>query len=104
MALIDLKRTKSDKSDSESMLSSEMEQEDYAWGLQIDLGNEELEKLGNPKMKVGDEFEITAKVRVKSVSERATDGGGEDRSAGLLIKAISMPDGKTAEDVLYNDK
>jgi len=102
MSLVDLKRTKAEKSDSESALCCDTEQDDYSWGLQIDLQDEELEKLGNPKLKVGDEFEMTVKVRVKSVSERATDEGGEDRSAGLLIKAIGMPDGKPAEDVLYN--
>lgn len=100
--LVDLKRTPSEKKD-DSMLASDMSSEDYAWGLQIELGNDELEKLGIDKLNVGDEFEITALVRVKSFSENSQDGGGNRLNAGLLIKAIAMPDKETksAADKLY---
>ena len=103
--LIDLKRTPSDKKDSETMMTSDVEQEDYAWGLQLDLGSEELDKLGVDKFNVGDEFEITAMVRVKSFSENDSDEGGKNKSAGLLIKAIAMPDkSKSAAEKLYGDE
>ena len=102
--LIDLKRTSADKKENESMLSSEVEAEDYAWGLQLDLQSDELEKLGVDKLSVGDEFEITAMVRVKSFSENDSDEGGKNKSAGLLIKAIAMPDkSKSTAEKLYGD-
>jgi hypothetical protein len=102
--LIDLKRTPSDKKENETMLYSDVESEDYSWGLQLDLGNDELDKLGVDQLNVGDEFEITALVRVKSFSENQTEGDGKNRNAGLLVKAIEMPgESKSAAEKLYGD-
>ena len=93
MALVDLKRTASDNVESETMLSSEVEQEDYPWGLQIDLGDNELQKLGVAELEVGAEFEVTVRVRVKSFSESSNDDTGASKSATLLIKEMSSLEG-----------
>ena len=103
--LIDLKRTELDKKSRQALLNNDFGEEEYAYGLIVDLGAEELDKLGIDKLEVGDEFEATVQFRVKSFSENSTDSGGRDTNASLLIKAIAMPkeEKEDAANVLFGE-
>lgn len=60
--------------------------EDYPWGLRLSLNKESLDKLGMSKLpRVGETFELEAKVQVVAVSENKSLGGDQSRSVDLQI-------------------
>jgi hypothetical protein len=64
----------------------------YPWGLQLNLGNEEIEKLGsgNVPMDVGEEITIIAKAKVTSASMNASEGGKQRHSVTLQITDLCL--------------
>ena len=88
--LISLKRSAEDKrKDMGNPAPIEAMAPDYPWGTCLDLGSDELKKLGFTKLPaIGAELTLTAKVRVTRISESAAEGsaGIEDqRSMSLQI-------------------
>lgn len=49
--------------------------QEYPWGLQVRLGEDELKKLGIELPAVGEELMLHAKVKVCTVSSHETDAG-----------------------------
>ena len=86
MKFVDLKRSK--KEIKEEISVSE-EGPDYPWGTRMHLGDDELQKMGNPTAAVGEEFEFMAKARVRSISEHSDENRNE-RSMSIQITHIAM--------------
>lgn len=68
---------------------------DYPWGLTLNFDSDELEKLGIRQMPaVCTEYIMTAKVKVTTVSESAseseTDGAEESRHMTLQVTDIAL--------------
>ena len=65
---------------------------DYPWGLTLNLGTDELDKLGMKTPTVGEEMTLTVKVRVTSCREdehERPDGKHvEDRGCTLQVTDI----------------
>lgn len=103
MEMVDLKRSKVTKKKEEE---GPWTQDDYAYGLQIHLTSEELEKLGNPKLIAGNTINITAMARVKSINVNMIAGKKRVRAELQIEKMKIMKDEKktSGEEVLYGDK
>ena len=86
--LTDMKRTpKEQKGGSEDCCTDV--QEDYAYGLRVDLRDEEIEKLGISLPEVGSTMVLVANVKVISVRESA-DANGKDRNVELQITEMEL--------------
>jgi len=72
--MVSMKKTKKEKSKggTEAAISMD-EQDDFPWGLRLDLGKEEIEKLGISMPAVGSEVTFTAKAKVIGVRESADE-------------------------------
>lgn len=104
--LVSMKRSPAEKkAEEKTYLESSPESESYPWGLRLNLSETELDKLGIGALKVGDTLRMEARVRICSASEYQSEGGGQRRSAELLITdmALSTDAGekKDAAAVLY---
>lgn len=103
MALIDLKRTpKEKKEDAQEAVPSPDNQPDYSYGLCLHLEDDELQKLNITQLpRVGDEYEIKAVARVKSVSARDDDGGSESCMdlQITMMEATLEPSGEEVDSV-----
>jgi hypothetical protein len=76
----------------------------YPWGLQLNLDNDAIEKLGIDKLPaVGKSLQLVALVNVVSVSSNQTEGGDERKSVSLQITDLGLEAGKkkSAEAALY---
>ena len=77
----------------------------YPWGLQLNLDDEILTKLGISKLpEVGETYPLSAKCEVTSVSASDTQGGGMRRSLSLQITELApfaQDEKKDPKDVLY---
>ena len=63
----------------------------YPWGLEINLNDDSLDKLGVKSLPaVGTEVTIVAKATVSSTSERATEGEGACSSMNLQITDLQI--------------
>lgn len=59
---------------------------DFPWGLCLNLGKDELAKLGITDLpEVGDEFHIYAVTKVTRVSASASEGGEDSKGVELQI-------------------
>ena len=79
MELVDLKVPKKTEKEMKSMaMPSSMERDQYPYGTRIDLGEDQLAKMGElfDYAEVGEEVTITAKAKVSS--KRANDSVGSD--------------------------
>ena len=101
MPLVNMKRK---KSESDSELS--IDDNEFPWGLQIHLHEDELKKLGIKELpEVGGEIGLEAKVTVTSASINETKDNGVDRSITLQITDLGLfGEDKSASDSLYGDK
>lgn len=95
--MVNLKRTSEDKKAEEEKFMGGPGDEEYSYGLRIDLHQPELEKLGVSTLAVGDERLMTAVVRVSSFRENSNEQG-TDRSAELLITSMSLSPKLTEDD------
>lgn len=96
-----LKSMKLPPSDSpEEMAESVAEQQQYPYGLRIDLNEDSLESLGMVTMpQVGQKMIVTARVEVCSVSEYANQGGDKNQSVCLQITDMDLAPDKEKQDV-----
>lgn len=86
--LTDMKRAKKDKK-AQAKLAGPYEGDDYPYGLEIRLGEDEMEKLGIDLPTVGGTVTITAKAKVKSAEVR-NDGSGEKKNCCLQIQKLKV--------------
>lgn len=96
-------KLKGDASREQKGVPMESIKPDYPWGLCINLGAEELDKLGMTKLpEVGTEMELGIKVTVTRVAQSASTssrGTDEHREVGLQITDIEIePDLENDED------
>lgn len=89
-AMVSMKNTKKQRKDNESPISSGGSGPDYPYGLSVSLEKESLDKLGMKTLPdVGDTFTMTAKVKVTSVNQSASEDG-DHRSASLQITDMKL--------------
>lgn len=94
MALVDLKRTKSEKK-SEKAITAPGGGEDYPYGTRLRLGDEELDKMGIDELpQVGDGTHIHGHGHVTSVSEDHHEGGKKRRHVEIQIKHLQLKPGE----------
>ena len=87
--LTSMKRTKAEKKEGSDEVCCSGDQEDFPYGLRVDLRDEEIEKLGISLPEVGSTMVLVANVKVTSVSERA-DEDGENRNVELQITEMEL--------------
>lgn len=82
----------------------------YPWGLEINLNDDSLDKLGVKTLPaVGTEVTIVAKATISSTSERSTESDGNCASMSLQITDMRL-DGLDADllgraaEILYGKK
>lgn len=101
-ALVDMKRTPTDKKAEEKEWKTGYAGEDYPYGLKITLGNDELEKLGNPKFDMEAGGTLAAKFFVCSQTENTVNGKTK-RNVTLELRQIAI-EAKAATDAEKADK
>lgn len=108
MKLVSMERTAAEKKAAEERWNAEAETgPDYPYGLCLNLGGDELAKLGIKTLPaVGAEMEVTAKVKVTSVSSSESERGEGYKSVSLQITEMSLDDGEraSAAERLYGSK
>lgn len=90
--LVDMARTDADKKAAQKRMEECMTGDgpDYSYGLCIDLGKEELGKLGISELpEVGDEMHIYAVAKVTRVHQSASEHGDDNRGVTLQITHMS---------------
>lgn len=85
--LVDLKRTKADKTAEKKEWDTGYAGEDYPWGLRVTLGDEELKKLGNPTFDVEKGGSLAAEFVVCDESIRTVNGETK-RTATLELRKV----------------
>lgn len=101
--IVDLKLTPEEKKDDEVGCCSS--DRDYPWGLELDLGDDEVQKLGVEGLEVGEEVLIAGTARVSSKGSHQVDGGDKDSNMSIQITGLSIAKGskKSAANTLYGD-
>lgn len=96
MTLVDMKRTKKEAKEAENVSVGYEEQ--YPWGLQITLGNEELNKLklDLKNLNVGDSVAIMAAGKVTRISI-SDEFKNTSKSLGIQIQKIALDFQETDE-------
>lgn len=95
--LVDLAYTKAELKEEEKEYSvgCNGQPSPYPWGLCIRLEAKELEKLGITALpQVGAEMQLTARAKVTSVSQSASEDRDEERTVALQIVAMSFTTGR----------
>lgn len=89
--LVSMKRTGAEKKASNDCMPCA--EQDYPYGLAINLGKDELAKLGVSQLPpVGAEYELTAVVKVTAVNQSASEGREATMSCSLQITAMALED------------
>ena len=102
-----MKRKKSDRE--KDCCYSESIEEQYPWGLKLNLDTEELEKLGIKEApEVGEEVLIYAKAYIKDVSQNEREGeDGKRLHVGYQITDLEIGPVKNMDDAaekMFGDK
>jgi hypothetical protein len=101
MNIVSMERTDAEKKAAEERYSTMAPSDgpDYPWGLCLNLGREELAKLGIDDLPaVGDEFHIYAVCKVTRVSQSASEQGEDSKGVELQITSMgAMPEDETKE-------
>lgn len=100
--LTNMKLTQAEAKDTECPCKPEMPE--YPWGLQLDLNNDVLQKLGISLPQVGTTLLLHARAEVKRVSASDEMGGEKRMSVTLQITDMAlMPEVKrpTTKTVLF---
>ena len=100
MKIVDMKRSDKDKKAAKKRMEvMPSDGPDYPWGLSLNLGKDELEKLGIKDLpKVGDEFHVYAVSKVTRVHQSASEGGDDSRGIELQITHMAtMHEGEEEE-------
>ena len=87
--LTSMKRTAKENKDGEDCCVEPGKQDDYSYGLMVDLRDEEIKKLGLTLPEVGSTMVLIANVKVISVRESA-DENGSDRNIELQITEMDL--------------
>lgn len=99
--MADLKSMKMSKTEQEdeATVDSGSDQE-YPWGLQLNLDDGTVGKLGKPSLRVGDEVMIMAKAKVQRVSthEDDRDEGSVDISMTLQITDMAVEEAESSSE------
>lgn len=87
MKIVSMQRTDGEKQAAKERATSlPSDGPDYSWGLCLNLGKEELAKLGVDELpEVGDEFHIYAVATVTRVSQSASKDGEDSKGVELQI-------------------
>lgn len=103
--MIDMKVAKKD-AEKETVEVVEHEEPKYPWGLQLNMNNDELEKLGlmDSKIEVGDEMRIEAVCKVMSVSEDETLNEGVRKNIRYQIIKMEVENEEEEEGVTEPEK
>lgn len=91
--IVNMQRTEAEKAKAEEACKAmPCDGPDYPWGLCLNLGKDELAKLGITELpKVGDEFHIYGVACVTRVSQSASQDTGEDsKSVELQVTALGV--------------
>lgn len=106
MEKVSMKRTPAEKKARETVMTQPYTGDDYPWGMRLNLGKEECEKLGLKPLDVGAELEMQATVRVVRVSAEDGEGMGKSMSIELLVTEMALAEpvtGPSAADAMYGD-
>lgn len=95
--LVSMKKSKAEvKKDSKPMA---MDNEQYPWGLQINLDSDDLKKLGIDKLPgVGDSMSFDIKCKVRSVSASEYEGSDKNQNVSMQITDMCVEDMDEAPD------
>ena len=64
--------------------------QEYPWGLRINLDDDIVTKLGTPSLQAGDEVMIMAKATVKSVSSHEEDKAEGEVNISMSLQITDM--------------
>lgn len=102
MKIVSMERTAAEKRSAQKRMEAVSADvgPDYPWGLCLNLGAEELDKLGISDLPaVGDEFHIYAVAKVTSVHQSQSSDGDDCRGVTLQITDMgTMSEGGEKED------
>lgn len=89
---VSMERTKAEKKAAEERCTAmPCDGPDFPWGLNINLGKDELDKLGITKLpEVGAEMKVYAVCCVTRVSQSASQGGNESKGVELQIVQMGV--------------
>lgn len=92
MKIVSMERTEAEKKAAEKRYTEAAPSgPDYPWGLSINLGKDELEKLGITDLpEVGDEFHIYGVACVTRVSQSASEGGEDSKGVELQLTHLGV--------------
>lgn len=92
MKIVSMERTTAEKKAAEERYKvMPSDGPDYPYGLCLNLGADELDKLGVKKLPaVGDEMHITAVCKVTRVSQSASEGGDDSKSVELQVTNMGV--------------
>ena len=99
MKMVNMKQS---KKESETMAAPvEVDASEYPYGLCLNLGKEEIAKLGLGTPKAGSKFMLHAMVEVKSVtiSDHADGNGYKDMSLQITDMVLEKPGGMDSRKV-----
>lgn len=90
--MVSMERTKAEKKKAEDRCTAmPCDGPDFPWGLNLNLGKDELDKLGIDKLPdVGAEVCITAVCCVTRVSQSASQGGDDSKGVELQITSMAV--------------
>lgn len=92
MKIVSMERTETEKKAAEKRMEAMPSAgPDYPWGLCINLGKDELDKLGIKELpEVGDEYHVYAVCGVTRVSQSASAGGEDSKGIELQITEMGV--------------
>lgn len=89
-AMTDMRRTPAEKTDA---VPTPAEGQDYPWGLQIALTQDELDKLGlTDEVEIGDMLHLHCMAKVTSVHKSASEASGKNCRVELQITHMTGED------------
>lgn len=90
--MADMKHMARSKKERKEMITSSVEGDKYPYGLRVDLGHEEMQKLGMDSMpKVGDKVHLESHAHVVSASEHSNEGDEEPhRRVSLELRHMAV--------------
>lgn len=101
MKLVDMKLPKKDKKNQDVPVEVGVgyNKEEYPYGLCINLGNDQIDKLGIfDDMDVDLDVVIQATGTIKGKNNREMQGGKSDKSLEIQIKSIAIESAKPLEE------
>ena len=84
-----MKLSKAEREDRSPEIASDA-QEEYPWGLRLNLDDDTVTKLGTPALRAGDEVMVMAKATVKDVSSHESDDSGEEINISMSLQITDM--------------